>query len=324
MTALIKGTSRLTVPQTNNILQHNIEYILEILLPGGELIGNEYTVLNPNRDDTRVGSFKINIKTGVWADFADESEKSKGGDLISLVQFLGYFSGKTPIQARRAAHGKCNALIKEHGLANGKSEPKTIKPKPKKEKPPTEVIAEEDLKVLPPDCDLNGNMVSNIWEYRTAEDEISFYVARFDLDDGSKETKPVRYSQEKWVWSYPEGKRPLLNCQYIKPGSRVIFSEGEKTCTHLMQFKEYVSVTSSGGSGRLFESDLEPLQKAAEVIIFSDADVPGNKYTSQIIGYCVANEIAVRILDVDFLGWKNGEDAADFPELTWSGYEPKE
>jgi hypothetical protein len=41
--------------------------------------------VNPTRGDRRRGSFRINLKTGAWADFASSD---KGGDLISLGAYL--------------------------------------------------------------------------------------------------------------------------------------------------------------------------------------------------------------------------------------------
>jgi hypothetical protein len=55
------------------------------LLPGGRREGREYLARNPRRDDRRPGSFKINLKTGVWADFASGD---KGCDPVSLVAFI--------------------------------------------------------------------------------------------------------------------------------------------------------------------------------------------------------------------------------------------
>jgi hypothetical protein len=52
------------------------------VLPGGKVAGREYVVLNPHRQDHRPGSFKVNLRTGRWADFATEE---RGGDLIALV-----------------------------------------------------------------------------------------------------------------------------------------------------------------------------------------------------------------------------------------------
>jgi hypothetical protein len=59
--------------------------LLARLLPGGRIKGNEYTALNPRRADRRLGSFKINVRTGRWADFATDD---KGGDPVSLVAYL--------------------------------------------------------------------------------------------------------------------------------------------------------------------------------------------------------------------------------------------
>ena len=50
--------------------------------PGGRVAGHEYVVRNPNRGDQHPGSFKINLRTGRWADFATGET---GGDLIALV-----------------------------------------------------------------------------------------------------------------------------------------------------------------------------------------------------------------------------------------------
>ena len=44
--------------------------------------GHEYVARNPTRADRRPGSFKINLRTGRWADFATGD---KGGDPVSLA-----------------------------------------------------------------------------------------------------------------------------------------------------------------------------------------------------------------------------------------------
>ena len=54
-------------------------------LPGGRREGREYVALNPRRADRRLGSFKVNLATGRWADFATGD---KGGDPVSLLAFL--------------------------------------------------------------------------------------------------------------------------------------------------------------------------------------------------------------------------------------------
>ena len=54
-------------------------------LPNGRREGDEWVVLNPRRGDRHPGSFKINMRTGKWADFAT---KDQGGDPISLAAYL--------------------------------------------------------------------------------------------------------------------------------------------------------------------------------------------------------------------------------------------
>ena len=52
------------------------------VIPGGQVRGHEYVALNPKRADRRLGSFRVNLRSGKWADFATGE---RGGDLISLV-----------------------------------------------------------------------------------------------------------------------------------------------------------------------------------------------------------------------------------------------
>jgi hypothetical protein len=56
----------------------NIIVVLEELLPGGAVHGEEYVVRNPTRVDKRPGSFKVRVagpKAGVWSDFAKTGDK---------------------------------------------------------------------------------------------------------------------------------------------------------------------------------------------------------------------------------------------------------
>lgn len=59
--------------------------ILARLVPGGKTIAGEYVARNPTRGDRHAGSFKINVRSGKWADFACEA---RGGDPVSLVAYL--------------------------------------------------------------------------------------------------------------------------------------------------------------------------------------------------------------------------------------------
>ncbi len=58
-------------------------------LPDGMRTRGEYVALNPRRPDRHKGSFKINLNTGVWCDFASGD---KGGDPVSLYAYLNGIS----------------------------------------------------------------------------------------------------------------------------------------------------------------------------------------------------------------------------------------
>jgi hypothetical protein len=64
-------------------------------LPDGRAQGREYVARNPTRDDRRPGSFRINMQTGRWADFATGD---RGGDVVSLAAYLG---GLSQVEAAR-------------------------------------------------------------------------------------------------------------------------------------------------------------------------------------------------------------------------------
>ena len=63
--------------------------LVERWLPDGHREGAEWVARNPRRVDRRAGSFKINLRRGVWADFATGDA---GGDPISLAAYLAGIS----------------------------------------------------------------------------------------------------------------------------------------------------------------------------------------------------------------------------------------
>jgi hypothetical protein len=69
--------------------------LLRRWLPNGRIEGHEYVARNPRRSDRHSGSFKINLRTGRWADFACDA---RGGDPVSLSAYL---SGSSQTEAAR-------------------------------------------------------------------------------------------------------------------------------------------------------------------------------------------------------------------------------
>jgi hypothetical protein len=73
----------------------SLDFIIPRLLHGGKRQGDEWVVRNPTRNDNKAKSFSINMRTGVWCDFATGD---KGGDMIDLVAYL---NGKSNLDAAR-------------------------------------------------------------------------------------------------------------------------------------------------------------------------------------------------------------------------------
>jgi hypothetical protein len=302
-------------------LLHNAEYFLATLLPEGELQGVEYSAPNPTRDDENPGSFKINIESGVWSDFATGDS---GGDLVEL---LAYLEGQTNGAGLKAAEAFC----REHGLADLRRRPKKSAAKPKrKAKPPAEPVDEAELAELPPDYHSELGPVLAQWTYHDADGKTLFHVQRFEtseVDDGgaekvAKHTIPIRYTAKgDWHRSKPDGMQPLFNLHKLAEGANVLFGEGEKVAAHLDSFDGFVG-TTTGSSDSLLRADLSALLDVGSVDIFPDGDAPGDKYALQVLAYCLIHRVTVRMLDMVELGWCNGEDAADHPELSHAEYEP--
>jgi len=62
-----------------------LPHLLLRWLPDGRREGAEWSARNPRRSDHRIGSFKVNLRTGRWADFATGD---RGGDVVSLAAYL--------------------------------------------------------------------------------------------------------------------------------------------------------------------------------------------------------------------------------------------
>jgi hypothetical protein len=88
---------RLNFDTVNQAALAVLPSLLARWLPGGRVEGGrEYCVRNPLRSDRQAGSFKINLRTGHWSDFATGD---RGRDVVSLAAYL---SGQRQTDAARA------------------------------------------------------------------------------------------------------------------------------------------------------------------------------------------------------------------------------
>jgi hypothetical protein len=76
---------KIAFKRIGDALQLYTDTIVRRWLPDGKREGSEWVALNPTRTDSRKGSFKVNLATGRWSDFATGD---RGGDLIALAAYL--------------------------------------------------------------------------------------------------------------------------------------------------------------------------------------------------------------------------------------------
>lgn len=250
---------------------HHGSILLEIL-PGGKLIKNEYTCGNLEGD--RGNSFKFNINTGLWSDFATGES---GRDIISLYAKI---KNVTNSQAART-------LDERIGYS---SSPKKFRPKP----------------------DFGPN--SGVWEYYNKDGSLSFYTVRYNKPNNKKSFLPFSWSEElnQWVNKLPPPPRPLYGLRNIN-SEYVLVCEGEKATDAAAKITKdvgYSCVTWSCGSQAYKNTDWSPLE-GKKVLLWPDEDDPGVKAMNGV--YECIKDIAkeIKIIGVD-AGSNTKNDAYDF------------
>ena len=78
-------TDNLRFKQLNEAIKPMLFHLIPQILPQGKRQGLYWVALSPTRYDRKAGSFKINLHTGLWADFATGD---RGSDATSLVAYL--------------------------------------------------------------------------------------------------------------------------------------------------------------------------------------------------------------------------------------------
>jgi hypothetical protein len=206
--------------------------------------GHEITMRNPMRVDDSLGSFKFNAESGAWSDFA--APDFRGYGLTLLYCHLKHVPiAKAIAEMREATQDEA---FKLHA-----AEPVVARIKP------TVEAVDPNAVIKPPDVHPDLGYPSMTWEYRDADNRLSFYVYRFDID-GKKETRPVAWSAEKnaWLWQYPSPPCPLYHLPDLleRAPATVIVTEGEKAADAAQrQFTECVAITSACGSGQALRTD---------------------------------------------------------------------
>lgn len=281
------------------------EQLLAEWLPDGKLAGGEWTALNPTRADGRAGSFKVNIRTGAWSDFATGDA---GGDLVSLYAYL--FTGGKQGDAARAVAKRCG--VSGPG-ARKRSARKSAPPEPRKDGKHawTPVLPVPDGAGDRPVAHYRYGRPSVRWAYRDREGRLLGYVCRFDRHGRDKEVLPLTWcrnekGEEGWQWRAFDVPRPLYGLDRLTEyPSIVLVVEGEKCAdAFLGHYKipvlghdeiDLPIVTWPGGSKAVRKADWAPLA-GREVILWPDNDEPGFGAMREAAGILAELRCTVRVV----------------------------
>ena len=273
----------------NSALLSRYPGLLHIWFPQGRVCGNEFVLGDISGAPGE--SLSINMRTGVWNDFA--AGTTCGHDPLGLYA-AAFHNGNLVEAAKRA--------MVEFGITAAAAE----RPPPPKEDVWDPGIAPEGE----PEAMFRG--WDAVFRYRDATGHIAGYVLRKNNPDGSRrKITPLNYGRLNgkpgWYYRQPAQPRPLYRLDDLarRPDAPVLVCEGEKGADAAAAlFPQFVCITWPNGSSNVARADWSPLE-GRNIVIWPDADLPG---------YAAAREIAERfpsasILDV--LDDPTGADAAD-------------
>lgn len=307
----------------------SIDSVLSRWCAGGKRENHEYVALNPKRSDSTLGSFKVNLNTGAWADFATDD---KGGDLVALVAYiddltqfeaaksLGAFLG-IPYQ-KSDAHNRATSPQNKAGNAIASTQ-----------KEPLEWVALLPVPSdapAPPATHFKHGKPSMQWVYKLA-DGVACYVYRFDAktEGDRKQFAPLTYCEHatskkrEWRWQGLSEPRPLYNLDKIfnRPAAMVIVCEGEKAADAAAALlPDAVTTTMLNGAQSPNKTDWQPLN-GRDVWLWPDNDDAGNKCMIAIANLLkIAGAASVKTINLK--AFEHLPDKGDAADLLAAGLTP--
>lgn len=299
----------------------SIDSVLSHWCPGGKCESHEYVALNPKRSDSTLGSFKINLNTGAWSDFAVDKS---GGDLVALVAYLddltqfdaakqlGAFIGM-PYQSNDTQK---HATSSQYKLINASAST------PKYSSEWVAVLPIPDNAPEPPMSHFKHGKPSMQWIYRLPGG-IACYVYRFDAKANGerKQFAPLTYCEHvtskkrEWRWQGLSEPRPLYNLERVVNNSDalVVVCEGEKAADAAMQLlPDAIITTMLNGAQSPNKSDWRVL-KGRNVWLWPDNDDAGKKCMIAIANLLkMAGVASVKTINIKvFNDMPDKGDAAD-------------
>lgn len=227
--------------------------VCKFLLPGGRVAGHEYTAADLTGGKGR--SLSVNIRTGVWTDFAGDPG---GADLIALWAAVhGIGQGEAKVAAERWLGIGGEAADSGHHVSG--------KPAAMAAQPPSPSTS-------PPDGDdwWRRAKPARKWEYLNADGSLFGTVYRFEAPGKTKVIRPWNGAE----WKAPEGPRPLYRLPaIIAHYGPIVIVEGEKAADAVVE-AGYCGTTIWGGAQAADKTDWSPLAYR-DVVLWPDNDAAG-------------------------------------------------
>lgn len=298
--------------------QVGLDYV-QSWVPGGKQEGNEYKALNPTRADKKIGSFSINMISGLWKDWADYEEAK--GDVVALYAYLNRSSlkGSSDAEIQVEAAKEILRVYDGQSITDTKFKKETgpwagyhclTSGHPEPPAPNYKWHAEESIK----------KPFEKDWDFHNKKGVVVFKVARF-RDSSGKVDKPFSLWQNgdviKWRSINIPGKKPLYNLPDLmdRQSFSVLLTEGQKNAedSKLILKNDFVTTCVYGN---LKDVDFEPL-RGRRVYIWADPDSTGAKKASKLKEILLSIDCEVHLVRSP----KNREkfDISDAINEGWTG-----
>ena len=303
----------------------SIESVLNRWAPGGKREGNEYVVINSTRSDGKPGSFKINLKSGKWKDFAT------GDAGLDAVSYVAYIDGVKQSEAaeRLAAFlglnlEKTDSPKRATSARNGAADTQA----PATENKPAwcALLPVPTDAPQPPKTHPKHGKPSMSWLYRDASGGLVCLVYRFEpkADGERKQFYPLTFCEEAsgkraWRWQGVPEPRPLYRLDTIAaaPDAVVIVCEGEKAAdAAAVLFPDCVTTTMLNGAQSPHKTDWQPL--AGRVVwLWADNDEAGRACMVSVAELLAkVGAASVQLLNLAVFARTPGNDGNGKPTLT--------
>jgi phage/plasmid primase-like uncharacterized protein len=249
------------------VYRHNSLCILKQLIPDGKIEGSDYIAKNPRRNDRKAGSFRIDIVTGRFNDFATGDH---GRDIIDLAAFVCNCNAA-------AAADKLSRLFFS-SLAGNKSAVSEDLPARKKKIDPNYIwsrsIKSEDHEYLRRKRIGSGNARVNI--YRGQKQLVIPLINTIP----NKDFKGLQFIQEDGSKSFP---LPFKGLFHVASGGqcdldRIVIAEGYATAVSIYEATGLFAVAAmSACNMKAVALKIRDLFPYSDVVIATDNDAAGRQ-----------------------------------------------